>query len=118
MGSRTPVTQPARRELDLRGRRLLGLLVEREERQQHLSVLALPGEQDTVDHPLAVGADLEQLAAQMSRRPHTLPADLPHRGQNRRLVFVGDLADELQYGPISGSCLLCFLTLGIITGAV
>jgi hypothetical protein len=62
-GARSPVAQPTCSQLDLVGQRLLGLLVECDKREQDSSARALSGEQDSVDHALAVRADLKQVAA-------------------------------------------------------
>jgi hypothetical protein len=66
----------------------VGLLVERDQRQQNPPSLALSGEQHAIDHAIAVGSDLEQVATQVPRRLHSVTTNLFHRSENRRLIHA------------------------------
>ena len=94
ISSSPPVGEASLRQGD-RGRRgLLRLLVEPLQRKEDLATAAFRGEQDAVDHPVAVDPDLPDLAVEMAGGAQPLVADVLHSGEHGRRVVIGETVDE------------------------
>ena len=89
-----PIRKTSLRQLDSGWGRLLRLLVEPVQGQQHLSAAAFLRKQDAVDDPIAVHSDLPYVAVKMAGGPQTSIANLLHAGEHSRRVGVGELVDE------------------------
>jgi hypothetical protein len=86
------------RQLDRGSRCLLSLLLEALERKQHAPARTLLGEQDAVDHPIAVNANLPDVPVQMSRGDQAAVADISYAGEDRGSIAVGERIENSSTG--------------------
>lgn len=98
-----PVGKPSLRQVERRTRRLLRLLVERDEREQNLAVRALWREQDPIDHAIPIDPDFPDLRFQVPGRSQPTLANVEHPGGDRRRVPIAHAVDELCDGTTTGS---------------
>jgi len=100
--SGSPATAPARetpfRELELLARRLLRLLRERVQREEHLVMLAIGCEKKAVGLTVTVGNDLVDLAAEVLRDRDSFASHIRHRAT---IAAASSSLSELMYSLIT-----------------
>ena len=97
-----PIREALLGQLDCLGRRLLGLLGEALQGQEHLLESPLGREQHPKGLILAVDPHLVDVAAQVARRTQAEAGDVTHAGEDLGRVCIGEVVDEPLHRLVAG----------------